>query len=220
MPLSLPDHPDFIPYGSKEAINPGGIANLDTLGNYYDQKFYGRSDKNFKKRHGGLLQAEHLFEDSALADQQGDSELMPAIQNEFVRGGLANSLAAFGGSDGALAPGSAGEASVARNLGTSIIGFQDRNRANRNQSLVMAESLFPRRSFGLSGADATSLAMQNAQGLNSFNQAKYSTDTQIAQSESNQQIGQANADAQADAQKQQAAVGAGIAIASVLVLAL
>lgn len=212
--------PDFIPYGDKEAINPKGIANLNTLGTFYDRKFYANSDKNFAKRHGGIVNAERLFEDQTLADQQGESELMPAVQSEFMRAGLSNALGAFGSSPGTLAPGSAGEASVARNLGVSILGFQDRNRQNRQNSLITAEALFPRRSFGLSGADATSLAMQNAQGLNAYNQGKFQTEFQTQQAQYNQGIQQDNSDAAADAQKKQAAVGAGIAVASILVLAL
>lgn len=215
-----PERPDFIPYGSPEAINPGGIANLNTLGTFYDRKFYANSDKNYKKRHGGIVSAERLFEDQTLKDQQGESELMPAVQNEFMRSGLSNALGAFGGTPGTLAPGSAGEASVARNLGVSIMGFQDRNRANRQRSLLTAESIFPRRTFGMSGSDATSLAMLNAQGQNSFNQAAYSTDLQLGQAQYNQEIQQGNADAAAGAAKQEAGMQAGIAAAAILALCL
>lgn len=215
-----PERPDFIPYGSPDALNLEGIGNLDALGTYYDRKFYRLSDKNFKRRHGGVLQAEKLFEDSVLNDQQGESELMPAVQNEFTRAGLVNALGAFGGTPGTLAPGSAGEASVARNLGLSVLGFQDRNRRNRQQSLLTAEAIFPRRSFGLSGADATTLSMLNAQGLNNYNQAAYSTDLQLAQAQYNQGIQQENADAAESAGQTGAAVQGGVAAAAILALAL
>lgn len=215
-----PDRPDYVPYGDPDALNLGGISNLDTLGTYYDRKFYRSSDKDFKRRHGGVLQAEKLFEDSVLDDQRGDTELMPSIQNEFMRAGLSNALTSFGGTPGTLAPGSAGEASVARNLGLSVMGFQDRNRANRQRSLLTAEGIFPRRSFGLSGADAVSLSMLNAQGQNNWNQANYATETQLAQAEYNQGIAQQNADAAGEAQQQQAGMQAGIAVASILALAL
>ncbi len=215
-----PERPEFEPYGSADTLNLGGISNLDTLGNFYDRQFYRRSDADYKRRHGGILQAEKLFEDSVLQDQRGDSELMPAIQNEFMRAGLADALTAFGGTPGTLAPGSAGEASVARNLGVSVLGFQDRNRRNRQQSLLTAETLFPRRSFGVSGADAVTLSMLNTQGQNNYNQAGYATDLQLAQSQYNQQIGQENADAAASAGQTGAMVEGGAAIASAAVLAL
>lgn len=218
--FAAPERPPYIPYGDPETLNVGGISNLDTLGTYYDRRFYRNSDKDFKRRHGGIVQAEDLFEQSVLDDQRGDTELMPAVQNEFMRAGLSNALGAFGGTPGTLAPGSAGEASVARNLGASIVGFQDRNRQNRQRSLLTGEAIFPRRSFGLSGADAVSLSMLNTQGENSWNQANYATETQLAQSEYNQGIAQQNADAAGEAKQQQAGVQAGVAVASILALCL
>src|SRR4051812_26720848 len=74
-----------------------------------DKMFYARSDRDFKNRHGGIAEGEKLFEDQTLKDQKGENELLPAVQNEFMRAGLTDSLSAFGDSTGTLAPGSAGE---------------------------------------------------------------------------------------------------------------
>jgi hypothetical protein len=145
-----------------------------------DQMAYRRSDDDFKRRHPGTLQAEGLFEQSVLKDQKGESELMPAIQNELTRAGIAGSLQSFGsgGSDN-LEAGSAGEANVARNLGLGVVQFQDRNRQNRQTSLQLAEGIFPRREFGMNGKDFALNALQDAVNQNSFNQANYQAQTGV-----------------------------------------
>jgi hypothetical protein len=61
-----------------------------------DKDYYARSDADFLRRHPSLVQAERIFEDRTLKDQKGDSELLPAIQNELMRAGLEGSLNAFG----------------------------------------------------------------------------------------------------------------------------
>lgn len=175
-----PEMPAYVPYN---------IGDLNKLGTQMDTGAYMRSDRDFTARRPGLVSAEKLFENQVLRDQTGDTELLPQLQGEFMRAGLSNALGAFGGAttaDGAvaggtLAPGSAGEAAVARNLGLSIQGFQDRNRQNRMTSLLTAEQLFPRRSFGLSGADAVNLNMANTAGQNNWNQADYATKFQTDQ---------------------------------------
>lgn len=180
-----------------------------------DKAYYQRSDQDFKRRHRGLFTAEKLFEAQTLKDQQGESELTPALQAEFVRSGLIGANSSLGDVTGTLAPGSGTEAAVARNLGLSIMGFQDRNRQNRQQSLTIAEQLFPRRTFGLSGSDLANLelAKYNADvGREELNWRNEANNNAAA-------IGQGNADAQADAQKKQAMIAGGAAIAGTLVLA-
>jgi len=178
--FKAPEMPKYIPYDQNQIQN---------LGVAQDQTYYGLSDADFKKRHAPLLSAEKLFENQTLKDQTGDTELMPALQGEFMRAGIGGALSSFGDAttaDGAvtggtIAPGSAGEASVARNLGNDIMGFQDRNRRNRLTSLTTAESLFPRRAFGLSGSDAANLSIANTAGENNWDQADYASQFQTDQ---------------------------------------
>jgi hypothetical protein len=196
--IKLPDYPDFIPH-EFWPLQRDAIAN--------DRLYYQRSDADFKKRHGDLVAAEKLFKQQTLKDQQGESELMPALQAELMRGGMADSLAAFGGDVGTLAPGSAGEANVAVHMGQGIMDFQQRNRDNRQRALALAEELFPRREFGLSGRDATAITMQNTAGRNNHAQGEYGHKVQAemtrhgqATDRANFTIGSNNAQAQADAQ--------------------
>jgi len=214
-PIVLPDMPKYIPVD---------LNNLQNTAVNYDTTAYGLSDRDFKRRHRPILQSEKLFEQGVLRDQQGDSELMPAIQNEYMRAGIGGALSAFGDTPGTLAPGSAGEASVARNLGLSITGFQDRNRANRERSLALAEQLFPRRTFGLTGADAAGVETANIAGLNAQNQAEYANQVQALQFNAtgganfaNAQQNQLNVNAQgqalADAERNKAIISAGELIA-------
>jgi hypothetical protein len=196
-PINIPDMPKYIP------VNLGTLQNKTVK---FDKEAYRLSDADFKKRHGGIVAAENLFEDQVLKDQQGESELMPAVQNEFTRAGIGGALAAFGGNTGTLAPGSAGEAAVARNLGNSIVGFQDRNRTNRERSLLMAENLFNRRNIGISGADAGGVYAANVGGKNAWNQADFANTVQEmqfnatgGQNFANAQTAQMNTNAQAQA---------------------
>lgn len=170
--LTLPDMPAFI---------PNDVKQLQDQAVRFDQTGFQLSDTDFKRRHRPIVDAEKLFEAQVLKDQQGEHELMPQLQNEFVRAGLQGSLAAFGDTPGTLAPGSAGEANVARNLGIGVMQFQDRNRENRTKSLVTAEELFPRRQFGLTGADATGVTIADTAGVNNWNQADYANKVQLAQ---------------------------------------
>lgn len=196
--------------------NPGRFPeyiplNLDELQNTavnYDTRAYGLSDANFKRRHRPLLKAEKLFERQVLADQKGESELMPALQNEFMRAGIGGALDAFGDTPGTLAPGSAGEASVARNLGINIMGFQDRNRENRQRSLLIAEELFPRRQFGLTGADAVNVMAANNAGENNANQAAYANSLGLTNTMTAQGNIMAEASARRAAESQKAIISA------------
>lgn len=212
---SVPTNPPFDP----EAEFPTSISpdrfQLSEAAAIADKRYYGRSDADFKKRHRGLFQAEKLFEDSVLEDQRGESELTPALQSEFMRAGLTGAGAAFGDTAGTLTPGSAAEASVARNLGTSIMGFQDRNRQNRMSSIAVAETLFPRRTFGLAGSDLVNLEL-----------AKYNSD--VATEELNWRneasnnaalIGQENAEGAADAAQSSAMIQGGVALLGTVALA-
>lgn len=207
-----PTLPQYVPFNFDKT--QAGAINQDIAA-------YQRSDADFKTRHAPLAQAEKVFEAQTLKDQQGESELMPAIQSEFMRAGIGKSLSAFGGGalSSPLAPGGAGEAAVARNLGSSIADFQDRNRANRERSLTIAEDLFPRREFGMSGKDFVSSAVSDVQNQNAFNAAQYEREFQANAAKVGQQTAQNNAQAQsqnalaaaqaqADAARTQAIIGA------------
>lgn len=163
-----------------------------------DRLAYKRSDDDFARRHAPTLSAEKLFEQSVLDDQKGDKTLMPAIQNEFMRAGIGGALGSFGDTGANLTPGGAGEAAVGRNLGMSIEGFQDRNRANRQQSLATAESIFPRREFGMNGSDFALTALQDAVNQNAQNTAKYQAETGAYQA--NYQINATNQNAATQSQ--------------------
>jgi hypothetical protein len=98
-----------------------------------------------------------------------------------MRAGVGQTLDSFGSTGPVLAAGGAGEAGVARNLGLSIAGFQDRNRANRQQSLSLGENIFPRRQIGLTGSDIAGLTVANILGENNQNQANYANQVQAGQ---------------------------------------
>lgn len=207
-----PTLPNYIPFDfqgtQKQAIKE-------------DQDYYVRSDADFKHRHAPIVGAEKLFEQSVLKDQQGESELMPMVQNELTRAGIASTLDSLGttGAGSVLAPGSAGEANVARNLGLGVLQFQDRNRANREHSLSIAEDIFPRRTFGMSGADFASSAISETQNQNAWlganyerqfaaEQAKVGQQAQVNNAQMTSQNAMAQANAQADAARTAAIVGA------------
>lgn len=223
--------PEFKPEAKMPALVPFNIAELDNQAKRYDEWGYARSDADFKKRRPGTFSAEKAFDASVAKDWTGDTELMPEIQSEFMRAGLGSALGAFGDTGPVLGPNSAGEANVARNLGLKIADFQDRNRKNRMGSLAMAEEIFPRRTFGISGQDAALASMLNTQGMNSWNQAQYGD--QIQQEQYNHRIATENlrtqqlgananaaAGAQEDAAEKQAAMGAVSAVAGIALLAL
>lgn len=161
-----------------------------------DRQSYTRSDNDFKRRHPGVLGAEKNFEQEVLDDSKGDSTFLPQTQNELMNAGLVSAASAFGDAGPTLARGGAAEANVARNLGIGTLAFQDRNRANRQQSLSLAEKIFPRREFGLNGMDAANTFLSNVSALNAFTQEKYKVDAM----NQGTAIQQANATAQANAQ--------------------
>lgn len=222
--------PSFKPNTTMPDLVPYRAGQVNQTATQYDVNSYAASDADFKKRHKPIVSAEKALEQSVAKDWTGDTTLMPQMQSEFMRSGLEGALDTFGDTGPTLAPNSAGEAKVARNLGLDIMQFQDRNRQNRERSLSMAEQIFPRRQFGITGEDAGILSMLNTQGQNSWNQAWYGD--QIQQQQLNHRIGVENmraeqgqenanaaAGAQADASKKQAMIG-GAAIAGIALIAL
>lgn len=213
--------PNFVPTDPKK-------LQKDAVG--YDTEAYRLSDLDYKNRHPLMLSAEKMFESQTAKDMEGENELSPAMQNEMMRSGLTGALSSFGNTPGVLKAGGAAEAGVARNLGLSIAGFQDRNRQNRMSALSLAENLFPRREFGLSGADAAMIGASNNLSQNNWNQANYADNMQRKQFNyriqmenlRGKQMG-ANAEAQAgaaeDAANTQAATAGATALAGLALLA-
>ncbi len=222
--------PDYIPQD---------IGSLYDLSKKYDNSFYNASDADFATRHPALKGAENLFEQQTLKDQQGNSELMPAIQNAFLTSGLEKSLGSFGDLGTTLAPGSAAEASVGRSLAgpEGILGFQNMNRQNRQQSLGLAETLFPHRQIGFGGETATDLSVGNNENKNIYAMGKYGDqfgadkiNWEINAENIRNRINQGNADQQASAttsasdaaasaQKKQAIIAGTAAIAGAVIIA-
>jgi hypothetical protein len=160
-----------------------------------DANAYARSDKDYKKRHGGMVGAEAALESEISKDWKGEHELMPQMQAELAKAGIFKSLDALGGTGGAsvLAPGSAGEANVARHLGLGTMAFQDRNRNLRHESLKLGEEVFPRRQFGMTGADYVSSSIADVSNKNAWEAANYEREFAAEQARIGQQAEIANA---------------------------
>ena len=195
--------------GPMPAYVPLNIGQIENQAVNADTQGFKLSDTDYAARHPEMVQAEGLFANRTRQDQIGESELSPAIQSEFMRAGLSSSLGSMGdlANTNVLTPGSGGEAAMARNLGLSIMEFQDRNRANRERSLTVADQLFPRRQFGLTGSNVANLMATNNASQNNWNQANYAsqvgiagTNLGIAQNAAASQVQNNNAQAAASAQ--------------------
>jgi len=160
-----------------------------------DANAYARSDADFRKRHKPIVGAEKAFEAEVAKDWAGEHELMPQLQSEFMRAGIADTLGSLGttGAGSVLAPGSAGEANVARHLGLDIMGFQDRNRTNRQKSLSMAEEIFPRRTFGMTGQDYVQSSIADVENKNAWAAANYEREFEAEKARVGQAMEQSNA---------------------------
>lgn len=201
-PVQFPDMPKYIPADWHTLEHDAVKA---------DVGYYGYSDRDFATRHPGMLAAEKAFQDQTVKDQTGDSKFIPQMQQEALRSGLGSSLSAFGDAGPTLARGSGAEADVAKNLGLSVLAFQDRNRQNAQQSLSLAEQIFPRRSLGLTGKDNAGIQLGNLSAQNAWNQANHAAtvdelefNAKLAAGNQSTALQQGNAQAQAGAQMSQA----------------
>lgn len=179
-----------VEFDKMPAYVPADYKSLDKQVAFQDNLAYNRSDLDFKRRHPEWRSGEKAFEHQATLDQIGDSRFMPQMQAEAINSGLEGTLGSFGDQGLISKRGSAGEARIAQNLGTSIAGWQDRNRQNANQSLSLAEQIFPRRNIGLSGADVGQIQLGNLSAQNAWNQANYAS--QVEQQQFNQKIAAGN----------------------------
>jgi hypothetical protein len=166
-PPSMPDY--------QKADIPG--LNQQAIG--YDANAYQLSDADFRRRNPQIVQATKNFNNAALADSQG--QITPQINNELVNAGISSSLNAFG--DGSIAPNSAAEANVARNLGVGVLDFQDRMRNRTANDLMTSQQLYggQPRTFGFGGEGALQLSLANLAGQNNWNQANYASQVQAGQ---------------------------------------
>jgi hypothetical protein len=184
-PVDFPNMPNYI---------PADFNKLNQAATTQDRIAYRTSDADFRSRHGGVVSAEKAFEESVANDQKGNKTLMPQLQNEYMTAGLGNALSAFGDAGPVLTQGSGAQANVAKNLGLDIVGFQQQQRQNAQQSLSLAEQIFPRRQIGLSGQDASQVALGNLAAQNAWSQADYAN--RVDQLEFNQKIAAGNSASQ------------------------
>jgi hypothetical protein len=115
-----------------------------------------------------------------------------------------------------MGTGTTGMANVARNLGLNQMQYQQQ-LMNQFQT---ANDTFRPRTFGLSGADASQIALSNIAGQNNWNQANYAYKVQESQFAENmaaqQSVMSANA---ANAQTGNILSGAGSAVSALAVVA-
>lgn len=178
----------------------------------------------------GVNQQQNALVKQGNADWSGSDQLTPQLQNEAMTSGLEGSLGSFGqptgvsGTAGGAAGNTASNANVARNLGTSILGYQSYLRGNQMNDLNAEESIFPKTQVGLSGADMANLSIGNVQGQNNYNQANYANELGIDQTNAGitaqnvaNQVAQGNANTQAGASGTSAITG--IASSALMALA-
>jgi hypothetical protein len=106
-------------------------------------------------------------------------------------------------------------ANIARNLGLDQMQYQNQILNQFN----MANDTFRPRTFGLSGADTSQIALANIAGQNNWNQANYAYKVQESQYAAGQGAQQAALNANASNANTSTAVGAGTTAVSLAVLA-
>lgn len=186
-----------------------GALNQQSIG--YDREGYDLSDADFAARFPELLAAQDLFRQRTLDDFNKSSVPSQALHDEMMRAGISNAIGAFGGN---IAPNSAAEASVARNLGLGVLDLQDRNRRNQNEGITMATQMFQPRTFGFGGQGALQLELANLEGQNAWNQANYAA--QVSGGQFNSGINAQNQNAKTQASNNNtAAIGAAASAAAV-----
>lgn len=192
-------------------FKPANVGALQDQAIGYDREAYALSDADFLARNPQLVEAQNLFKDRVLSDFTTSSVPSRALHDEMMRAGIANAAGAFGGT---IAPGSAGEASVARHLGLGVMDLANQNRANQNQSMGMASQLFQPRTFGFGGQGALQLELANLEGQNAWNQANYAS--QVAGGQYNSGIAAQNQNAKIQSSNNNmAAIGSAASAAAV-----
>lgn len=177
-----------------------------------DQQAYGLSDADFRQRYPQLWQAQQTMLNNLQTQMSGN--INPQLQNVWAKSGLTGAVGATGG--WSLGTGTTGMANIARNLGMNQNAYQQQLL---NQ-FTTANDTFRPRTFGLSGADASQIALSNIAGQNNWNQAQYAYKVQESQFATNlaaqQSVLSANA---ANAQTANIVGGAGSAVSALAVVA-
>jgi hypothetical protein len=194
------------------AFVPANPQQIEQTATGMDTTAYGLSDADFKSRYPQLYSSQQTFLNN-LKTQMGGA-VTPQLQNLWTRSGLTNAVGATGG--WSLGTGTTGMANVARNLGLNQMQYQQQ-LMNQFQT---ANDTFRPRTFGLSGADASQIALSNIAGQNNWNQANYAYKVQESQFAENmaaqQSVMSANA---ANAQTGNILSGAGSAVSALAVVA-
>jgi hypothetical protein len=154
-----------------------------------DQTAYGLSDADFRQRYPQLYNTQQTFLNNLQNQESGN--ITPQFQNLWARSGLTGALGATGG--WSMGTGTPGMANVARNLGLNQMQYQQQ-LLNQFQT---ANQTFVPRSFGLSGADASQIALGNIAGQNNWNQTDYAYKVQESQFAANMAAQQSVASANA-----------------------
>jgi hypothetical protein len=177
-----------------------------------DQQAYGLSDADFRQRYPQLWNSQQTALNNLQSQMSGN--VTPQLQNTWARAGLGGALGATGG--WSMGTGTPGMANIARNLGVDQMGYQQQVLNQFQQ----ANQTFQPRTFGLSGADASQIALSNLAGQNNWNQTNYAYQVQESQFAANmaaqQSVASANA---ANATTGSLVGGAGSAVSALAVVA-
>jgi hypothetical protein len=153
---SLPAAPKAKSY-SYTAFDPNQLdqtsaADANTQAMAGDAGYYAASDADYARRNPQLVAANQIDKQQTLDEISG--QVPAAVQSQWAKAGLAGALSSVGGD---VAPGSAGEAGVARSIGVDALSYEDRAR----QHLAALDASNPQRSMGLTGAEQEGITMAN-----------------------------------------------------------
>jgi hypothetical protein len=176
-----------------------------------DRQAYGLSDADFKQRYPQLYNTQQNFLNNLNTQMSGN--ISPQMENVWGTAGLGNAIGSTG--NWSLGAGTPGMASIARNLGVDQLGYQN----NLLNQFSVANENFRPRTFGLSGADTSQIALANLAGQNNWNQADFAYKVQESQYAAGQGAQQAALNANAANANTATGVGAGTSVASLAVLA-
>jgi hypothetical protein len=189
--------------------NPQAIQNQALS---MDQQAYGLSDQDFRQRYPQLWSSQQTFLNNLNTNMSGG--INPQLENLWTRAGMAGAVGSTG--NWSMGTGTTGMANVARNLGLSQQQYQQQ-LMNQFQT---ANQTFQPRTFGLSGADASQIALSNIAGQNNWNQANYAYKVQESQFATNLAAQQSVASANAqNSQTGSILGGAGSAVSALAVVA-
>jgi hypothetical protein len=186
-----------------QKFNPVDIGQTASLAEKYDELGWSWSDEDLLARFPGLVVRRDANTNDA-ADQI-TGPLDPIVQGQFATDALEKAFSSFGGGNSMPDIGSAGSAargSIASSIADDTLSKQDYDRTYLAQ--MFADN--PERTFGLTGKEATDIAISNALGANNAAYGNYLG-----------QVSQGNADSQLAAQQTQAGIGIALSIIGIAV---